>query len=211
MLTVKNQKRSQRRRNLLTIRVKAALVIALGSRCLTLWAQNYQYDNAGRLLNASYSDSQAVIYTYDKASNLATVGTATVPVISVLPQNPAVTVGGSVTLTVSVNGMGSFSYQWLKNGAAIPGATNSTLILSNVQFSDAGSYAVVVTIFNLAVTSSPVTLTVNASPAKTGGGGGGGALSLWFYTALAVLLGLRRNYQRKLSRAWKNSGVYSQP
>ena len=35
-----------------------------------------------------------------------------------------------------------FSYQWKHDGVAIPGATNATLILSNVQTTDIGSYRV---------------------------------------------------------------------
>src|SRR5207249_6486981 len=36
-------------------------------------------------------------------------------------------------------------YQWRFGGAIIPGATNSTLVLNNVQMTNAGTYIVAVT------------------------------------------------------------------
>jgi len=41
----------------------------------------------------------------------------------------------------SVNAMDGGSYQWLRNGRAIPGQTNSSLIFENTQISDAGYYS----------------------------------------------------------------------
>jgi hypothetical protein len=41
----------------------------------------------------------------------------------------------------SVNAVAGDSYQWLRNGAAINGQTNSTLTFENTQISDAGYYS----------------------------------------------------------------------
>jgi len=52
-------------------------------------------------------------------------------------------------------------YQWQKDGADIPGATNRTLTISGADGGDAGTYRLVVTNPNvpgLTLTSKPVTL-----------------------------------------------------
>jgi hypothetical protein len=67
------------------------------------------------------------------------------------------------TATFTVVAMGT-SYQWLKNGSAITGATSSTLTLNSVSSRDAASYTCVVTGANGSLTSSAATLTVNGSP-----------------------------------------------
>ena len=62
--------------------------------------------------------------------------------------NPAVaTVGGSDTLSAAFTGASPISYQWRVSanasgsGAAnVPGATNTTLVLNNLQLSNSGSY-----------------------------------------------------------------------
>jgi lysophospholipase L1-like esterase len=49
--------------------------------------------------------------------------------------------GGSVSFTSGATGALPLKYQWRKNGIALPNATNSFLLLSNLQASDAGTYA----------------------------------------------------------------------
>lgn len=58
-------------------------------------------------------------------------------------------VGGSVEITASVTGTEPFSFQWLSNSVPIPGATNQTLILTNLQLADSG------TSFSLVVSNNP--------------------------------------------------------
>ncbi len=48
--------------------------------------------------------------------------------------------GRGVTLQATAVGAAPLSYQWLLNGTNIPGATNTSLVISNVQFSNAGNY-----------------------------------------------------------------------
>jgi len=64
---------------------------------------------------------------------------------SISPENPALTVGDSVTLQANASGMGQLSYQWFKNGSLIPGATTSKLTINSVQLSDNTSYSCQVT------------------------------------------------------------------
>ena len=48
--------------------------------------------------------------------------------------------GRNVTLQASAAGAAPLSYQWLLNGTVVPGATNTSLVISNIQFANAGSY-----------------------------------------------------------------------
>ena len=52
--------------------------------------------------------------------------------------------GGSVSLSVVVNGEGESSYQWRRNGVPITGATTATLSRANVSVLDTGYYDCVV-------------------------------------------------------------------
>jgi hypothetical protein len=55
---------------------------------------------------------------------------------------------------------GTITYQWMKNGVRVTGATSATLILNNVQASDAGAYFLVVSNQAGWVASNTVSLTV---------------------------------------------------
>jgi hypothetical protein len=61
---------------------------------------------------------------------------------------------------VTANGTEPLSYQWNFNGTNIDGAANTTLTLTNVQASQAGNYAVLVTNAYGSVLSSNAMLTV---------------------------------------------------
>ncbi len=84
------------------------------------------------------------------------------------PPSASVVCAG-VTVTVSVSATGSsLSYQWYRNGSPLTtntSAASATLILSNVNTNDAGSYSVVVT-GGLSVTSTTFRLTINPSPTR---------------------------------------------
>lgn len=66
------------------------------------------------------------------------------PVILVHPVGATILGGESISFNVSATGAAPLRYQWLLNGNAIPGATSSTLALSNVQPLDSGDYSAVV-------------------------------------------------------------------
>ena len=94
------------------------------------------------------------------------------PVITTQPTNQTVTVGGAATFSVTASGSLPLSYQWNFNGTNISGATNTSLALTNVQASQAGNYAVLVTNAYGSVLSSNAVLTVNlplpCAPAPSG-------------------------------------------
>jgi hypothetical protein len=58
------------------------------------------------------------------------------------PQPANILEGGSLSLSVQAGGSGPISYQWLKNGIGIAGATNATLNIPNAGISDSGTYSV---------------------------------------------------------------------
>jgi hypothetical protein len=111
--------------------------------------------------SAGSVDSSAATLTVNPAG-----GGNVAPTITTQPTSATVTVGGSATFTVVASGTPTPTYQWTKGGAAVSGATNASLTVSNAQSSDAGTYAVTVTNSVGAATSSNATLTVN--PAGSG-------------------------------------------
>lgn len=97
----------------------------------------------------------------DSVSSAAAALTVSAPpAITSPPQAATVAFGGSTSLTVSVSGTAPFTYQWSKDGSPIDGATDSTLVLSNVVGSSAGSYTVTVTNAVDSVTSAAAVVTV---------------------------------------------------
>ena len=88
------------------------------------------------------------------------VGAAQAPAIVSQPSSLAVDPGATATFAVAANGTVPITYQWRRNGNALPGATGTTLTLTNVQAADAGTYSVTVTNALGSVTSDPAALTV---------------------------------------------------
>lgn len=86
------------------------------------------------------------------------------PSITAQPTNQVADVGGNASFSVTVSGSTPLSYQWTFSGNMLPGATTETLSLANIQPSQAGSYAVIVSNSAGSVTSSVATLTVVVPP-----------------------------------------------
>jgi hypothetical protein len=80
----------------------------------------------------------------------------TPPTITLQPQSETWPAGSRVLLFVSAAGTAPLQYQWRRNGTPVPGATNSALVLTNLQWINAGDYSVL--IFN----RSGSTATTNA-------------------------------------------------
>ena len=74
--------------------------------------------------------------------------------ITTQPQGQVVVAGTNVNLFVAAAGTPPLSYQWLKNGAAFPGATATNLLLTNVTRIDAATYSVIVTNSQVGLQSS---------------------------------------------------------
>jgi hypothetical protein len=65
------------------------------------------------------------------------------PVITAQPTNITVIAGSPAAFAVSASSDSALAYQWRKAGTEINGATNTSLIMSNVQPANAGNYDVV--------------------------------------------------------------------
>ena len=80
------------------------------------------------------------------------------------PQGINAKPGTTATFSVFATGKGTLRYQWLFKGKLLPGATDFTLTLSDVQLEDSGPYTVVVTDSVGSSTSDPALLNVLVRP-----------------------------------------------
>jgi hypothetical protein len=79
-------------------------------------------------------------------SSNAVLTFAGAPAIFVQPTNLTISAANSATFSVAAGGASPLSYQWNFNETnLIAGATNSTLVFTNAQFANQGSYSVSVT------------------------------------------------------------------
>ncbi len=67
------------------------------------------------------------------------------PIVTLQPGDLTVGAGADVTFSVQIEGTPPIGLQWLFNGGAITGATNSALKLTNVQVTAAGLYTITAT------------------------------------------------------------------
>jgi len=115
----------------------------------------------------------------------------------------AVLAGGRVTLTPNTSGAGTLTYQWLKNGKPIKGATGATLVLSNVQAADAGAYSVKVSSSAGGVVESTASLQVTASAPMVVKLSGPASVAKWGTTTLTV----QAQGTAPMSYRWEKNGV----
>ena len=94
------------------------------------------------------------------SNNLPVNNGMTSPFILIQPQGQTLPAGSDVGFIVFKSGTASTTYQWNFNGVNLPGATNSTLNLTNVQANQSGTYSVLLTNAAGNVTSSNAFLSV---------------------------------------------------
>jgi hypothetical protein len=132
-----------------------------GATNATLTLGNALAESAGRYTVVVANALGSV--TSDEA--VLTVNPAPVPpTITTQPVSQTVLPGSSVTFSVSVSGTAPLSYRWQFNGRALPGATNRTLTLANVQSANAGNYRVVVANAAGSVLSAEAALVLQSGP-----------------------------------------------
>jgi subtilisin family serine protease len=95
---------------------------------------------AGKVASKGIVDAARVMTAL---GNLTIGGLA--PVITANPQSQMVTVGATVSFSVSATGPAPLYYQWLFNGQPISAATDASYTIASVQLNQAGAYAAVVT------------------------------------------------------------------
>jgi hypothetical protein len=87
-----------------------------------------------------------------------------VPPVITSPASQTILVGSTATFAASVAGSPQLAYQWQKNGVSLPGATNLSLTLSNVYYTDAAQYTLTATNAAGGAVGTPATLTVLPVP-----------------------------------------------
>ena len=104
------------------------------------------------------------------------------PLITLQPASKAATRGDNVAFSVAVSGTNQTQFQWRKDQVDLAFATNSSLILTNVQFDQAGDYQALIANAAGSVTSlvahlavGPQFFKVTTGAVATVSGGTGGA------------------------------------
>jgi len=97
------------------------------------------------------------------AACLGTVSLRAAPTITQQPVKATKFETENHTFTVTATGTAPLTYQWQKSGGNLGGKTNDSLLLTNLQLSDAGIYSVVVSNISGAITSAPAQLTVRGT------------------------------------------------
>lgn len=111
---------------------------------------NQQPVQASEFENVGESDLQLSFTTYE---------TGEPPVIQNQPQSSLVQIGDSVEMDVGASGLGALNFQWRKDGVPLPGASDSSFKIQDLQESAAGKYDVQVTTPFGTTTSNPAFIT----------------------------------------------------
>jgi Concanavalin A-like lectin/glucanases superfamily/Laminin B (Domain IV)/Immunoglobulin I-set domain/Immunoglobulin domain len=97
-------------------------------------------------------------------SPAATLTVLTPPLIAGQPQSQITTPGSLVVMSVNALGSEPLSYQWSRDGIALPGETRFNLVLNGVTVLDSGTFTVEVSNVLGTVTSEPASLLVLVPP-----------------------------------------------
>lgn len=119
-----------------------------------LWAALIQGLDGALYGSAETRNGNTVVYS------LVRVVEAPGVVITQQPRSQTIAPGGNVTFTVTATG--ATTYQWRRNGTAIPGATLATLTLNNLTTAANGTYTVIASSATDSATSSDAVLLVAA-------------------------------------------------
>jgi hypothetical protein len=113
------------------------------------------------LLAAGLSGCGQVGVSNSGGSNTGGTPTTVAPAITRQPANAVAAVGTQASFSVGVTGTSPLTYQWLRNGAVIPGATGTGYTTQATTSADNGAqFSVIVSNVAGSVTSSTALLTV---------------------------------------------------
>lgn len=117
------------------------------------------------LLAAAAASETAAVIVGAKGTILHASPTPLAPAIVSAPTSVVETLGGAASFFVGANGSAPLSYQWHRNGSALPGETRATLTRAPLTATDAGNYTVTVSNPTGSATSSVATLNLLPAPA----------------------------------------------
>ena len=107
-------------------------------------------------------------WALDSWLDQVSLGGGSAPAITSQPSQVVAAAGASARFTVALTGTEPFGYQWQQDEVAIPGATNVSLTVTNIQPDNTSGYRVVVTNVVGAVTSQVASITAtNSMPVIT--------------------------------------------
>jgi hypothetical protein len=107
--------------------------------------------------NADFDDAGSYVVYVSDGKSLVASAPAQVEVLGFTEQ-PDPLVGGVVGKSLEISALvssGNVSYQWMKNGAPIAGATAPRLSFASLKATDAGTYTVVAKVGSITMTSEP--------------------------------------------------------
>ncbi len=111
----------------------------------TDWLQQTVYIGSGTQTVQWIFSNPTAIATSGYLDQVSWVTGTTAPIITNEPASQSQVQGLNNTFAISVVGTPPLNYQWHFNDVDIPGATNSSLIVSNVQTTNLGLYSVTIT------------------------------------------------------------------
>lgn len=117
--------------------------------------------DSGAVYSAVVSNAGGQVIS--QGATLTVTAAAVPPSISTQPQTQSVVDGSVATFSVVASGTAPISYQWRRNGTAIPGETAATLSLLATLADDGALITVLVTNAAGSVSSAAATLTVTAN------------------------------------------------
>lgn len=126
-------------------------IVGGGGNGATLTITNAQASSAG---NYDVVVTNTLGSVTSSLAQLTVSAAASAPVITSAPARRTAVIGTSTTFTAGASGAPAPTYQWLKNGVAISGATGASLTIGSVQAGDIGNYSVTVTNSAGSVTSA---------------------------------------------------------
>ena len=100
--------------------------------------------------------------TLSDSAILSVAPNGTAPVITSSPVSQTVLAGATVTFSGIASGSPAPTYQWIKDGLPVSGATANTLTIAAAALGDAGTYSVTAANSAGSATSAPAVLTVNS-------------------------------------------------
>jgi hypothetical protein len=137
----------------------------------------------------------------------------TAPQITAQPVSQNVVSTTDATLSVTATGTAPLFYQWRHNGGIIPGATNSTLLLDNVQPSDRGDYDVLVfnsvgsTVSSNALINVLIAARILQQPASILFNRGSTNSATWGYTFTNFTFTVQATSSSPLAYQWQFNGI----